>query len=273
MNHNRWISLLSPLLLLGLWEAAVQLGWLNRVFYPPPSAVFVTLSELVANGQIFRAVGVSLMRIALGFLLGGLPAIVIGLLMGINPFVRALIQPLAAAIYPVPKIALLPLIIVVLGLGEASKVVTIAVSVFFLVVLNVAASVLQVDARYFEVARSFGGRSRDLFWTVALPASLPGIMTSIKLGMGFALTLIVGVEFVGADKGIGWLIWRSYEVYAIDRMIAGLVAVALVGWLITVLLDEFERLLIPWQVVSARAGKRSVRQHLAVWWRAIRVWS
>jgi 1,4-dihydroxy-2-naphthoate octaprenyltransferase len=273
MPKNRWLSFISPLLLLALWELAVQASWLNRVFYPPPSAVFVTMGELLANGQLAQEVGVSLMRIGLGFLLGGVPAIVVGLLMGISPPFRALFQPIAAAIYPVPKIALLPLIIVVLGLGESSKIVTIAISIFFLIVLNVAASVLQVEARHFEVARSFGAKPWDLFWTVALPASLPGIMTSIKLGMGFALTLIVGVEFVGADSGIGWLIWRSYELYAIDRMIAGLVAVALVGWLISVLLDELERLLVPWQRTGARQSGRSIRRRLTLWWRAVRPWS
>ncbi len=273
MHKNRWLSLLSPLLLLGLWELAVQVGWLNRIFYPPPSEVFVTLNRLIVSGQIFREVGTSLTRIGLGFLLGGVPAIVVGLLMGISPLARAFIQPIAAAIYPIPKIALLPLIIVVLGLGEESKIVTIAVSVFFLVVLNVAASVLQVEAHYFEVARSFGARPWDLFWTVALPASLPGIMTSIKLGMGFALTLIVGVEFVGANEGIGWLIWRSYEIYAIDRMIAGLIAVALVGWLITVLLDELEYLLVPWQTTRTRIKGGTMRQHIRTWWNALRPWS
>ncbi len=273
MSRNRWLSLLGPILLLALWELAVRAGWLNRIFFPPPSEVFNTLSRLIADGSIFRNVGISLFRIGAGFLLGGIPAIAIGLLMGVSPTIRALVQPFAAAIYPIPKIALLPLIIVALGIGEASKVATIAVSVFFLVVLNVAASVLQVDARYFEVARSFGANKRDLFWTVALPGSLPGIMTSIKLGMGFALTLIVGVEFVGANEGIGWLIWRAYELYAIDRMIAGLVVVAIVGWLITAALDELEYLLIPWQTTSVRVRKQRMDRHVRIWWHTLRPWS
>jgi 1,4-dihydroxy-2-naphthoate octaprenyltransferase len=271
--RNRGLSLLSPIVLLLLWEFAVRVGWLNRIFFPPPSEIFATLSDLIASGRIFRDTGISLFRVGLGFLLGGIPAIAIGLLMGVSPVVRALVGPLAAAIYPIPKIALLPLVIVTLGIGEASKVATIAVSVFFLVVLNVAASVMQVDGRYFEVARSFGASKRDLFWTVALPGSLPGIMTSIKLGMGFALTLIVGVEFVGADDGIGWLIWQAYELYAIDRMLAGLVVVALVGWLLTVALDELEYLLVPWQARSVRVKERRMRQHVRVWWHTIRPWS
>ena len=273
MNRNRWLSLLSPLLLLTLWELAVQLGWLNRVFFPPPSEVFVTLGELIASGRIFGDVGISLVRVGLGFVLGGVPAIIVGLLMGVSPTIRALVQPLAAAIYPIPKIALLPLILVVLGLGEGSKIATIAVSVFFLVVLNVVASVLQVNPHYFEVARSFGARGRELFWTVALPASLPGIMNSVKLGMGFALTLIVGVEFVGASEGIGYLIWQAYELYAIDRMLAGMVVVALVGWLVTVGLDELEYLLVPWQTASVRVKEVRMRQRVRLWWGAIRPWS
>ncbi|MBF6611505.1 MAG: 1,4-dihydroxy-2-naphthoate octaprenyltransferase [Chloroflexi bacterium] len=273
MSRNRWLSLLSPLVLLGLWELAVQVGWLNRVFYPPPSEVLVTLKNLILDGEIFSNVGISLVRIGAGFLLGGIPAVVVGLLMGISAPVRALVKPIAEAIYPIPKIALLPLIIVVLGIGEQSKIFTIAVSVFFLVVLNVASSVMQVDVHYFEVARTFGAKQSDLFWTVALPASLPGIMSSIKLGMGFALTLIVGVEFVGASDGIGWLIWQAYEVYAIDRMLAGLVVIAIVGWLITLLLDELEYLLVPWQVRSVRIKEERVRQKARMWWGAVRPWS
>jgi 1,4-dihydroxy-2-naphthoate octaprenyltransferase len=273
MTRNRWLSLLSPLLLLAVWELSVRAGWLDARFYPPPSRIFGTLGTLVENGSIFRDMGVSLVRIGFGFLLGAIPAIIVGLLMGISPAVRALVQPIAAAIYPIPKIALFPMIIVALGIGEASKVFTIAVSIFFLVVLNVAASVLQIDAQYFEVARSFGAKRRDLFFTVALPASMPGIMTSIKLGMGFALTLIVGVEFVGANEGIGYLIWHSYELFAIDRMMAGLVVIALVGWFMTVLLDELEYLLIPWQ--GRKVGTKEVqeRSRAQVWFRALRPWS
>ena len=275
MNKNRIISLLSPIVLLASWEFAVALGWLNRIFFPPPSEVLGTLVELAQSGELAVNLGYSAMRIALGFALGALPAVGVGLLMGISPAVRALVRPLAAAIYPVPKIALLPLVIVVLGLGEASRVVTIALSVFFLVVLNVAASVMQVDGHFFEVARSFGAKRRELFFTVALPGSLPGIMASLKLGMGFALTLIVGVEFVGANEGIGSLIWRSYEIYAIDRMLAGLVVIALLGWGVNLLLDELEARLVPWQAAARREVQEvgRVRTLFAIWWKTFRPWS
>jgi 1,4-dihydroxy-2-naphthoate octaprenyltransferase len=279
MMHQRWLNLVSPLLLLALWELAVYVGWLNPIFYPPPTTVFSTLLDLTISGRIFGDIGISLFRIGAGFLFGGGAGIILGLIIGISPTVRALLQPLVVAIYPVPKIALLPLVIVVLGLGEVSKIVTVAMSVFFMVVINVAASVQQVDAQYFEVARSFGAKRRDIFWTVALPASTPGILSSIKLAVGFALTLIVGIEFVGASEGIGWLIWRSYELYAIDRMLAGLVAIAIVGWGISSLLDEVERLLLPWQMPrTRRKEKKTVSSHslnhqLSIWFRASRPWT
>lgn len=273
MRRERILSLVAPLLLLLLWEAAVRLNWINSVFLAPPSKVLGSLLRMLQSGQLARDVSISVLRIGAGFLFGGIPAIVVGLLMGISPTVRALVQPFAAAIYPIPKIALLPLIIVLLGIGEVSKIATLAVSVFFLVVLNVSASVLQVDPRHFEVARSFGARPRDLFWTVALPASLPGILNSIKLGMGFALTLIVGVEFVGANEGIGRLIWQAYEVYAIDRMLAGLIVIALLGWLLTLALDLFEAMVVPWQTQRKRSKETPVRQRIGVWWNAIRIWS
>lgn len=271
--RNRWLSILSPLLLLALWEAAAQLGWINRIFFPPPSEVFAALSRLTAGGQLANDVAISLWRVGAGFVLGALPAIALGLLMGISPTLRALAQPLAAALYPVPKIALLPLIIVALGIGEESKIAFIAVSVFFLMVLGVASSVLQVDAHYFDVARSFRAKPWDVFWTVALPASLPGTLTSLKLGLGYALTLIVGAEFVGAREGIGWRIWESYTIYALDRMLAALVVIALIGWVMTVLLDELEFALLPWQARSVQVHEARARRQVRIWWGAARPWS
>jgi len=273
MSRNRWLSLISPLLLIGLWELAVQAGWFDRRFIAPPSEVFDRLGKLIADGSLFHNVGASLSRIVLGFLVGGIPGIILGLLMGMNLIIRALFQPLVAAIYPVPKIALIPIIVVVLGLNEQSKIASVAISVFFLVALNVMASVMQIDPKYFEVARSFGARTWTVFWTVALPGSLPGIMNSVKISMGFALTLIVGVEFVGANDGIGKVIWDAYGNYALSTMLAGLLAIAVVGWLITIILDEIEYILVPWQAAGLRVKEGRVRQRARTWWGAVRPWS
>jgi 1,4-dihydroxy-2-naphthoate octaprenyltransferase len=269
MQQNRWLSWLSPLLLLLLWEGAVQLGVLNRIFVPPPSEVVVALVDGLIDGSLVADVVVSSERIALGFLLGAIPATLLGIWSGLNRTVYYLVRPLATMLYPVPKIALLPLVIVVLGIGEISKIATVAISVFLMVVIHTIGGVMQVDRRFFEVGRLYGANQWTLFRTVALPASLPAIIEGWKLAMGFALTLIVGVEFVGASNGIGYRIWQSYELYAIADMFAAVCLIAALGWVLTVGLDELERLLVPWRHTIKESRMPLVQK----WWDAIRPWS
>jgi 1,4-dihydroxy-2-naphthoate octaprenyltransferase len=269
MTQNRWLSWLSPLLLLLLWEGAVQLGVLNRIFVPPPSEVVVALVDGLIDGSLVADVVVSSERIALGFLLGAIPATLLGIWSGLNRTVYYLVRPLATMLYPVPKIALLPLVIEVLGIGEISKIATVAISVFLMVVIHTIGGVMQVDRRYFEVGRLYGANQWTLFRTVALPASLPAIIEGWKLAMGFALTLIVGVEFVGASNGIGYRIWQSYELYAIADMFAAVCLIAALGWVLTVGLDELERLLVPWRHTIKESRMPLVQK----WWDAIRPWS
>ncbi|MFN5935807.1 MAG: 1,4-dihydroxy-2-naphthoate octaprenyltransferase, partial [Roseiflexaceae bacterium] len=176
---------------------------------------------------------------------------------------------LAVMLYPIPKIALLPLVIVVLGIGEVSKIVTVAVSVFLMVVIHTIGGVLQIDQRYFEAAKVFGATQRTIFATVAWPASLPAIVEGWKLAMGFALTLIVGVEFVGASDGIGYRIWQSYELSAIADMMAAVCVIALLGWIVTMTLDEIERLVVPWRYAAKERRMAAIR----TWWGAVRPWS
>ena len=269
MAQNRWLSWLSPLLLLVLWEGAVQASILNRIFVPPPSEVVVALVDGLVDGSLVDDVVVSSERIALGFLIGAIPATLLGIWSGLNRTVYYLVRPLATMLYPVPKIALLPLVIVVLGIGEVSKIATVAMSVFLMVVIHTIGGVMQVDRRYFEVGRLYGANQRTLFRTVALPASLPAIIEGWKLAMGFALTLIVGVEFVGASNGIGYRIWQSYELYAIADMMAAVCLIAALGWVLTVGLDEMERLLVPWRHTIKESRMPLVQK----WWGAVRPWS
>ena len=269
MPQNRWLSWLSPLLLVVLWEGAVQLGLLNRIFIPPPSEVVVALAKGIADGSMAADVLISSERIALGFLIGAIPATLLGIWSGLNRTVYLLVRPLATMLYPVPKIALLPLVIVVLGIGEVSKIATVAISVFLMVVIHTIGGVLQIDQRYFEVGRVYGANQRTLFRTVAFPASLPAIIEGWKLAMGFALTLIVGVEFVGASNGIGYRIWQSYELYSIADMMAAVCVIAALGWILTIGLDEVERLVVPWR----HTVKESRMPLLKKWWGAVRPWS
>lgn len=244
---ERWLAAISPLGLLAIWEALSRTGVLDPRFIPPPTAILRMLVELTGTGELPFHIGVSVRRILAGFLLGAAPAVVLGLAMGLNRSIRALVMPIVAAIYPIPKIAIYPLIIFYLGIGEASKISIVALSIFFLVLLNAMAGVLGLDRAYFNIARAYGARPVDVFTTIAWPGALPSIFTGLKLGMGFALIVIVGAELLGSDAGIGFLIWRAYQIFAIEVMFAGLLVTAALGWLATIALDALERWAMPWR--------------------------
>jgi len=242
-----WLAVGSPVALLAVWEALSRTGVLDPRFFPPPSVILRLLVAMVDSGELLFHIGVSVRRVLLGFVLGAVPAVILGLSMGLALPVRALLMPVVSAIYPIPKIAIYPLVIFYLGIGEASKVSIVALSIFFLVLLNTMAGVLGLDRRYFQIARAYGAGPRELFTTVALPGAMPAIFTGLKLGMGFALIVIVGAELLGSDAGIGFLIWRSYQIFAIDQMYVGLLVTAVLGWLATISLDGLERVAMPWR--------------------------
>jgi NitT/TauT family transport system permease protein len=202
---------------------------------------------MLITGELIEHILISLQRISLGFLLGGVPAILIGIAMGISRPVRALIDPLITATFPIPKSAILPFILLIFGLGELSKVVMVAIGVFFPIAINTTAGVLQISPIYRDVGRSFNAGHWDTFRTIALPGALPFIMTGIKLGAGLALILIAVAEMVGAKSGIGYMIWSAWETFAVARMYVGLFVIALIGFGVSFLLREIERWVIPWK--------------------------
>lgn len=242
----RLISAASPLLFLLVWEGSVWLGWLDYRFFPPPSTVLVIFGRMLANGELWNHLSISLLRVLAGFALGALPAVVLGLLMGWFRPLHALIDPLVAATHPVPKIALLPLFLIWFGLGETTKIMTIAVAVSFLVLITTVNGVRQIEPVLIEAGQSYGARGWRLFYKVILPATLPAIFTGLRLGLGVALLVIVGAEFVAANRGIGYLIWISWSTLAVTKMYVGLVTIALLGLLSTRGLEYLRRRLMPW---------------------------
>ncbi len=244
---HRFISRFSPLLILALWEAASRAGILDQRFFSAPSRISIAFGELLATGELVRGCLVSLWRIAAGFLLGAVPGVALGLTMGLFPVVRAFLEPSMAALFPVPKLAILPLILLIFGVGELSKIVIIAVGVFFLVMFNSMAGVVNIDRIYLDVARNYGASRKDFYLTVALPGALPMVFAGLKLGMGTAMLLMVSSEFVGARSGVGFMIWESWDMFDIERMFAGLISVSAMGYATSRLLDWIERLIIPWK--------------------------
>lgn len=272
---ERWLSWLSPLVLLVVWEVATRAAWLNPAFFPPPSAIAGTFVALARTGELGQHVGATLSRLLLGFAAGALPAVLLGLVLGLSRPLRLIVLPIANVLYTIPKIAILPLVLLVLGLGESSKIAITALSVFFLVLLNTTAGVVGIERRYLDVARNLGASRWQIYRTIALPGALPLILAGCKLGLGFALVVVVGTEFVvsGARTGVGVLLWESWQVLNIEAMYVGLVLTALLGWGLNGALDEAERWLVPWRAGRAGARVEGRTMHWRAWLRATRPFS
>ena len=242
-----WLSIISPFSLLFLWEFVSQVGLLDMRFFPPPTAILSTFWEMILSGELAENTWISLLRFLGGFMLGFLPAIVLGLIMGLYPLVKTLLDPIIGALLPIPKLALLPLIMLLFGIGEESKIVTIASGVFFFVLLDTVAGVVHIDKIYLEVAKSFGASRWVFFRTVAFPGALPFIFNGIKLGLGVGLLLIVAAEMIGAESGLGYLIWAGFKTFSLERMYVGLIMLAFLGYVSTILLGQLEKFVVPWK--------------------------
>jgi ABC-type nitrate/sulfonate/bicarbonate transport system permease component len=246
-SRDRLLNVISPLALLVVWELCARFGFIDTRFFPSPSSVLSTLVDMLRTGELVTHTAISMQRLAYGTILGGLPALVLGIAMGLNRTIRALFDPLIAATYPVPKSAILPLALLIFGLGEGSKIFMVAIGVFFPMVINTTTGVLEINKIYLDVGRNYKANRWNTFWTIALPGALPVIMTGFKLGIGIGLVLIAVAEMVGAKSGLGYLIWSAWSTFAVEQMYVGLFAIAIIGFLITLGLNELERVIIPWK--------------------------
>lgn len=245
--RDRLLGVASPLVLLILWELCARTGIIDTRFFPAPSAIVKQAIVLTESGELWANLSASLQRLLWGSLLGGIPALLLGIAMGLYRPVRAAIDPLISATYPVPKSAILPLILLIFGLGEASKIVMVALGVFFPVLINTITGVLQIDKIYLDVGKNFRASRWQTFRTIALPGALPSIMAGIKLGIGMGLILIAIAEMVGAKNGIGFMIWDAWQILSVETMYVGLIVISLLGFLLTLILNEIEGWILPWK--------------------------
>ncbi|MDR7222218.1 ABC transporter permease [Aminobacter aminovorans] len=242
----RTISYFSPILLLLLWEIASQLNVIDRRFFPPPSAIAGTAWQMVVSLEIFDHIGATLRRVSVGYVMGAIPGILLGLVLGLSQPARRVLGPIFAALYPVPKIAILPLILLIFGVGDASKFVVIAIGVFFLLLYNTMGGVMQTPQIYLDVAKNAGATRFQTFFRIALPSALPNIFTGLRLAAGSSYIIIAAAEFLGARSGVGFFIWASWQTFAVSRMFVGIVVISALGYLTILALEALERRFVPW---------------------------
>jgi NitT/TauT family transport system permease protein len=234
-----------------LWEGIARMEWVSPVVFPPPSRTARALVDLTSSGRLPSAALATLARVGRGLLAGALPGLLLGLAMGASTRVRRLFDPLVAAIHPLPKLALLPLVLATLGIGEGPRTIPIALSAFFPMLLSAATGVRQIPPLLPEMARSFGASHRQLLWRVILPGSLPYVLTGLRISVNAALVMSVALEMIAAPDGLGVLIWYSWETMRIEPLYGGVLAIALLGMVSNALLEAAARRLVPWRPDAA----------------------
>jgi NitT/TauT family transport system permease protein len=241
------VALAVPAVLLGLWELCSRLALVSPRYFPAPTTIGVTLVDRVAAGDLGEHALVTLARLAAAFAVAALPGVPLGLLMGMARPVRNAVEPYIAFIFPVPKITLLPFLLIVLGVGEPAFVLTGATSAFFQIVISTLGGVQTMDPRLLEVGRNYGARGPRLFWKVILPATLPSIFTGLRLGLGLALVALVAVEFIAAKSGLGHLVYRHWQMLSTPEMYAAFALVGALGLALTRGLRALQARALAWQ--------------------------
>ena len=241
-----WGSLVPVVLILVLWQLGSMLGLIDRIFFPPPLDCFAALINLIFDGELLPNLWITVQRVLSGFALGVIPAVIIGITMGLLPWARVVIDPIISILYPIPAVALLPLLLVIFGTGSTPIIVLAGIISFFPSAVNSMAGVLQNDARLTLMGRNMGASQRQLLWKVILPGALPSIFAGIRLSAGLALLGVIAGEFLAGSDGIGSLTWQYWQVYQITNMYATLAIIAAMGFTLTTVTLRIQRRYFNW---------------------------
>lgn len=254
-KHNRPAALLYaglPYLIiiavLLAWELLVRLNGIQPIYLPAPSSILRYLVAMLLDGSLIYNLLVTFMRILGGFVVAAVSGIMVGVVMGMSPLAARIIDPWIAALYPLPKISLIPLLIIWLGTGEPYKIVISAVTAFFPVAISTVAAIRQVDPGLIKAAKDLGANPRQRQIKVVIPASLPGIFAGLHLGMGVTIIMVVAAEMIGgsSDNGIGYVLVHAGQVMETEKVFAALIALAVFGAVVTNLQKRLDRLVAPW---------------------------
>jgi ABC-type nitrate/sulfonate/bicarbonate transport system permease component len=246
-TQERLLYLISPIGLLLLWQLLLMAGFGDRRFIPAPSDIAVRFWTMTVSGELALNVAVTLYRVFAGFFLGIVPGIAVGLLMAMFRPVRIFFDPLIAALFPIPKIALMPLLLLVLGFGDASKIGVVAIAVFFPVIINTYAGAANIEKIYWDVAKNYGASQSVMFRRIVFFGALPTIFAGLRIALAVSFIVLVAAEFVATKVGIGYMIWNSWELLQVDTMFVGIVTIGVLGLITSVLFNEIERKVIPWK--------------------------
>lgn len=242
------VSLLVFVTVIVLWQLGCQYGFISTIALASPAQAFGAIMDLVHTGMLWKHVGLSLYRLIAGWTLGTLLGIAVGIMVGLFSLVRAGLMPLVSALFPIPKIALLPLFVVWFGIGEGSKIATILFGTFFPTVIATYSGIDSVDRNLIRMGQSFGLTWASIVRKIIVPGALPAILSGFRISASIAIVLLVAAEMIGARYGIGAYILTAGALFAIDKLIAGVILLSVIGLVIAWLIGRAEKHFLDWRV-------------------------
>ena len=250
------LSLLSVIILIGVWFLVTEMGWANELFLPKPQAVWAAFLKTLTKGYqgstLLVHIGASLYRVLAAFALACLVGIPLGVLMGVSRDARALLSPLIDFYRPLPPLGLYTLLVMWLGIGETSKLSLLFLAALPGIIISTIQAITTIDQVYVRAAQSLGASRRDLLFEIYLPAAGPVILTGMRISLGFTYTVLVAAEIVAASAGIGWMIWDASKFLLSDVVIMGLIVLGLTGVALDLAMRGIGRVLMPWTRHSHR---------------------
>lgn len=244
---RRWVGVVVFVLLIALAEWGTRAGWISNLTLPRPSDVLATFGELWQSGLLFAHLVPSLTRLVVGAAFGVSVGISVGILIGLFSYVRAGLVPLVAALFPIPKIALLPLFVIWFGIDEGSKYALIAFGTFTPTVVATYGAVDNVDRTLIRMGQSFGLTWLSIVRKIVLPGAMPGILSGLRISLAIAIILLVAAEMLGAEYGIGAYILEAGSLYDLERLFAGVVILSLLGVVVSAAISRVEQRVLRWR--------------------------
>ncbi len=243
---GNWRKIISPVVIVLIWEASSRLGWVVPYMLPPPTEILQTFIALLSSGTLMPHILSSLMRSLSGFVIGSALGIVTGMMIGWSRLFEDIADIPLQALRAVPKSALVPLIIIWLGLGEISKIFIVALPGFFMCLINTTSGVKGVDTLMIKAALSLGANNRQILREIVLPSALPMIFAGLRLGIVVSLVLLVIAEMVAADRGLGFFILESQRLWLVKEMFAGIITMSIIGFGLDRIMLIMESRMLKW---------------------------
>jgi NitT/TauT family transport system permease protein len=256
-------GLIVPVALVALWQSTTSMGWVNEHVLPSPWAVVLRWMAYISPATTYAQTGGnwfawamsgelivdamgSMYRVAVGFLVGAILALPLGLVMGASQRVYAWLNPLAQVLRPIPPIAYIPLAILWFGLGNPPAIFLISIGAFFPVLINTISGVRHVDGIYLRAARNLGANQTTIFLRVILPAAVPYILSGVRIGIGTAFIVVIVSEMIAVNNGLGFRILEAREYFWSDKIIAGMISIGMLGLAIDIAVNQLNNYLLRW---------------------------